>query len=222
MGETIDLTTADGKRITAYRASPAGMPRAGLVVLQEIFGVNAHIRAVADGFAAQGYLVIAPALFDRVEPGVELTYQPRDFEKGRDLRGKIPLEETLTDIDAAVKAAASAGKVGVVGYCWGGTLAFAAAQRLDGIAGVVGYYGAGIASGLGKPLKVPVELHFGEKDRSIPAADIEKIRQAFPEIPIYLYPAGHGFNRAGDTDHEKASADLARERTLGFFARTVG
>src|SRR5580704_11806314 len=217
MGETLKLTAKDGATISAYKAVPAGKPKGAMVVLQEIFGVNHHIQSVTDRYAAQGYLSIAPALFDRVGKGIELAYTPDDITKGADIRSKTKLDDTLADIEAAVKAVASAGPVGVVGYCWGGTLAYASACRVAGIKAAVGYYGGGIAAMLGEKPKVPVMLHFGEKDKHIPMSDVNKIRQAYPSMPVYVYDADHGFNCDERGSHDKASADLALKRTLAFF-----
>ena len=205
--------------IGAYEAAPKGIARAGLVVLQEIFGINQHIRNVADDFAAQGYHVIVPALFDRVEPGVELSYESDDVAKGMAIRAKTKHADTLADIAAAVEAAKAFGPVGIVGYCWGGTLAFAAAQHVEGLAAAVGYYGSGIAALPPGQLRCPVMLHFGDQDKSIPLADIEKIRRAHPDIAIHIYPANHGFNCTDRPAYDADSATLARQRTLDFFAQ---
>jgi carboxymethylenebutenolidase len=191
-------------------------------VLQEIFGVNHHIRNVADQYAAEGYLAIAPALFDRAKPGVELDYVPEGMQEGIAFVGKLKTEETLADIAAAVAVASEAGKVGVVGYCWGGALTYASAAHLTGIAGAVGYYGGGIAANIATKFNAPVMLHFGEQDNHIPLTAVEKIKQANPDIPVYLYPAGHGFNCDERGSYDAASAKLARERTLAFFAKHIG
>jgi carboxymethylenebutenolidase len=217
MGETIKLTAKDAVTITAYRATPTGKPKGAMVVLQEIFGVNHHIRSVTDRYAAQGYLAIAPGLFDRVGKDIELDYTADDITKGADIRSKTKLDLTLADIEAAVKAVASAGPVGVVGYCWGGTLAYAAACRVPGIKAAVGYYGGGIAGMLAEKPKVPIILHFGEKDKHISMDDVSKIKQAYPSMPVYVYDADHGFNCDERGSYDKPSADLALKRTLAFF-----
>ena len=222
MGSIIKLTAADGVTIDAYRAEPTGTPRGGIVVLQEIFGVNPHIRSVADRYAEQGYLAVAPALFDRVKPGLELNYDPEGMTIGGATQKQTVLDDTLKDVAAAVSEAARAGKVGIVGFCWGGTLAYAVAGRLGGIAAAVGYYGGGIASMLGTLPKVPVMLHFGEKDDHIPMSSVEAIRAALPDVPVYSYPAGHGFNCDARGSYDKASADLALSRTLPFLKEHVG
>lgn len=222
MGEMIKLTAADGFGLGAYRATPEGTPRGGLVVLQEIFGVNAHIRSMADRYAALGYLAIAPALFDRVQPNVELGYEPDGIQQGIALNKQTQHEDTLKDVAAAIAAASAAGRVGVVGYCWGGTLAYAAACELSGLSAAVGYYGGGIAGMLDRKPKVPVMLHFGQQDGHIPMSDVEKIRAALPGVPVYDYPAGHGFNCDARASYDKASADLALQRTLPFLREHVG
>lgn len=222
MSQTIKLTAADGVTIDAYRADPAGTPRGGLVVLQEIFGVNPHIRRVADGFAAEGYLVIAPALFDRVKPGVELGYTQEGMSAGIGLMGQVDQEKALLDVAAAVKAAAAGGKVGVVGYCWGGSLAYAAACSGEGLAAAVGYYGGNIAKSLDRKPKVPLMLHFGERDAHIPMSDVDRIKAALPDVPVYTYDADHGFNCDARGSYDKPSAATALERTLAFFARHLG
>ena len=217
MGETLKVTAKDGATISAYKASPSGKPKGAMVVLQEIFGVNHHIRSVTDRYAAQGYVSIAPALFDRVGKGIELAYTQDDVTKGADIRSKTKLDATLADIEAAVKAVASAGPVAVVGYCWGGTLAYASACRLSGIKAAVGYYGGGIAAMLDEKPKVPVMLHFGEKDKHISMDDVNKIKKAFPSMPVYVYDADHGFNCDERGSHDKPSAEVALKRTLAFF-----
>jgi carboxymethylenebutenolidase len=221
MGQTITLTAKDGHKLAAYRADPVGKPRGALVVIQEIFGVNGHMRRVADGFAAEGYLAVAPALFDRVEPDIELGYDPKSIAAGRDIRVKVPLVGTLADLQATIDYLRPFGKVGVVGYCWGGSLAFLAATRLDGIAAAVGYYGGMIAAQAEERPKAPVILHFGETDQSIPMSDVEKIRKARPDVPIHVYKAGHGFNCDERDSYDAASAKVALDRTLKFFAEKL-
>jgi carboxymethylenebutenolidase len=222
MGTTIELTASDGHRLSTYRADSAGKPRGGLVVIQEIFGVNSHIRSVADGYAADGYLAIAPALFDRAERGFEVGYSPAEIERGRAVRAKVSLDDALKDVAAAIEAAAAAGKVGIVGYCWGGTVAWAAATRLDGLAASAPHYGGGIAEIATERPRVPVMFHFGETDQSIPMTDVEKIRKAQPAQTLHVYPAGHGFNCDQRGSYHAPSAKLARERTLAFLRQHVG
>ncbi|MCW6510211.1 dienelactone hydrolase family protein [Lichenifustis flavocetrariae] len=222
MGSMIKLTASDGVSIGAYRAEPSGTPRGGIVVLQEIFGVNHHVRSVADFYAGHGYLAIAPALFDRVTPGLELGYDQEGISTGAETQKRTVPKDTLADVAAAIHEAAAAGKVGVVGYCWGGTLAFAAAAKLSGVACAVGYYGGGIASMLDLKPRVPVTLHFGEKDDHIPMSAVDAIKAALPDVPVYTYPAGHGFNCDERGSFDKPSADLAISRVLPFFKDYVG
>ncbi len=222
MGQTITLTAKDGHKLGAYRADPAGKPRAAIVVIQEIFGVNGHMRRVADGFAKEGYVAVAPALFDRVEKGIELGYDPKSIESGRNIRAKLALDGTLADLQAAIEYARPFGKVGVVGYCWGGSLAFLSATRLDGVAAAVGYYGGMIAAHAQEKPRVPVILHFGEHDQSIPMSDVDKVKAARPEVPVYLYNAGHGFNCDERGSYNAEASKTALERTLKFFAEKIG
>jgi carboxymethylenebutenolidase len=222
MGTIIELTASDGHRLAAYRADPAGKPRGGLVVIQEIFGVNSHIRSVADGYAADGYLAIAPALFDRAERGFEVGYSPPEIERGRAVRAKVSLDDALKDVAAAITAAAPAGKVGIVGYCWGGTVVWAAATRLDGLAASSPHYGGGIAEIATERPRCPVMFHFGETDQQIPMTDVEKIRTAQPGQTVHVYSAGHGFNCDQRGSYHAPSAKLARERTLAFLRQHLG
>ena len=211
------LHAADGHRLAAYRATPEGKPRGALVVVQEIFGVNSHIRAVADGYAADGWLAIAPAMFDRVERGVEIGYTPADIERGRALKGGCSNDHALLDIAAAGDSVRSAGKVMAIGYCWGGTLAWLAACRQPGLAAAVSYYGGGIGELVDLTPRCPVLAHFGERDASIPLTVPEALRKAHPEVEIHIYPAGHGFNCDQRGSFDAPSAKLARERSLAFL-----
>ena len=223
MGEMIELTTKDGQTISAYRAEPAGTPRGGMVVIQEIWGVNSHIKSVADGYAGDGYLAIAPAIFDRVEKGVVLDqYNQETMQQGFGYMQKVDQEKALLDISAAVEAASKAGKVGVVGFCFGGRMSWLAASRVSGIAASVPYYGGGIPDLASEQPKVPVMLHFGEKDPWIPVAAVEKFKEAHPTLPVYMYPADHGFNCDQRGSYDAAAAKLARERTIEFFRKHVG
>jgi carboxymethylenebutenolidase len=220
MGETITLTAEDGHKLAAYRAAPKGTPRGGLVVVQEIFGVNSHIKRVVDGFAADGYVALAPAIFDRVERDFAIGYKPEDIERGRAVRGKLPVEDAVKDVRAAVKSlAAERLKVGVVGYCFGGTLAWLAATRIGGVACAVGYYGGGIADTATEKPRCPVLLHWGETDQSIPPEHHARVRAAHPDLPMHVYPAGHGFNCDERASYHEPSARLARQRTLEFLAK---
>jgi len=222
MADTLSLTAADGHKFAAYLAQPEGRPKGGVVVIQEIFGVNSHIRAVADDYAAQGYLAVAPALFDRVKPSIELGYTEDDVTRGREIRGQVRNEDALLDIAAAADAVRSAGRIAAVGYCWGGTLAWLSATRLEGFAAVASYYGGGIGNFAGETPHCPVILHFGEKDHAIPLTEVEAVKAAHPDLPVHVYPAGHGFNCDHRGSFEPKSAEIARERTLAFFARQLG
>ena len=222
MGEMIRLTASDGVSLSAWKAAPTGRPKGGIVVLQEIFGLNAHIRSVADRFAEAGYLAIAPALFDRVRPGIELGYTPEDVTNGAQIRAQTTQEGALADVQAAIDAAAEGGKVGVVGYCWGGSLAFWAATRLTGLSAAVCYYGGMIAKALDEVPRVPVIMHFGQLDKHIPMSDVEAIRTALPHLAVFDYPADHGFNCDARGSFDAASADLARARTLEFLGDKLG
>ncbi|VCU70212.1 Carboxymethylenebutenolidase [Pigmentiphaga humi] len=222
MGTQIELTAADGATISAYRADPAGKPRGGIIVCQEIFGVNSHIRSVCDRYAQEGYLAIAPAFFDRVQPDVQLGYTPDDVAKGKEVMQKVTIDDALKDVAAAAAVASEAGKVGIVGYCWGGTVAWAAASRLDGLSASVPYYGGGIAAIADQTPRIPTIAHFGEHDHSIPMSDVEKVRAAQPGVTIYTYPVGHGFNCEQRGSFDQAAADLALSRTLELLHKHVG
>ena len=218
MGHGIQLNTTRLHCIGAYVARPEGAAKGGLVVAQEIFGVNAHMRAVVDRFAAHGYVAIAPAFFDHVEAGVELAYDAESFRRGRELVGEVGLDLAVEDVASAAEAIASAGRIGCVGYCWGGTVALLAATRLGLPA--VSYYGARNTGFLGEIPRAPLMFHFGEDDASIPAEAIAKHRQAWPQADVHVYPAGHAFDRTVDPNaYEPASAHLAFERTIAFFDR---
>ncbi len=222
MGETITLRAADGFGTTAYIARPAGKPRGGLVVIQEIFGVNHHMRGVADGFARDGYVAIVPALFDRIRPGIELGYDEAAIAKGRELKGASPTDAALLDIAAARDAIAGAGKLGVIGYCWGGFLVWVSTTRLKGFAAGVSYYGGGIgAVAVEKPM-CPVQFHFGEKDHAIPLTEVDKVKAAgHKAVEVNIYPAGHGFNCDERGSFDAASAKLARGRARAFINQHV-
>jgi carboxymethylenebutenolidase len=222
MGNTLELTASDGFRLSAYRAIPAGTPRGALVVVQEIFGVNSHIRSVCDGFASDGYCAIAPALFDRYEKGVDIGYAPADVTRGREIRAKATIDAALLDVGAARDTAVDYGKVGIVGYCWGGYVAWMAAARLPGLACAVPYYGGGILDAAAERPTCPVMAHFGERDAHIPAAGVAVFAQKHPEVQVFVYAADHGFNCDQRASFDAAAAKLARERTLAFLRQYVG
>jgi carboxymethylenebutenolidase len=218
MGKSVALTAEDSHRLDAYRAESTGKPRAGIVVIQEIFGVNPHIRKVTDSFAAEGYVALAPAIFDRVQRNFEIGYTPADVETGRTTRGKIQLDDMVADVRAAVKALQAEGlKVGVVGYCLGGTLAWLASTRIDGVGAAVCYYGGGIAASASERPRCPVLIHWGETDASIPPDHWATVKRAHPDVPAHVYPAGHGFHCDERGSYHAESAALAGRRTLDFF-----
>jgi carboxymethylenebutenolidase len=218
---TLQLLAADSNRLSAYVVKPEGTPRGAVVVVQEIFGVNSHIRRVAEQYAAEGYLAIAPAMFDRLQKNVNLGYDAAGLQSGIDLMMKTTNEGALADLNAAIGAVAHAGRVGMVGYCWGGRVTYLAGCKANIAAGVA-YYGGGIPQLLGDTPHCPMMFHFGERDSHIPLGDVERIREACPEGVHHLYPAGHGFNCSERQDFEPASARLAFERTIEFFRRHVG
>lgn len=218
MAQHTQLQASDGHKFDAYIAQPAGEPRAGIVVLQEIFGVNAHIRSVADRYARAGYLALAPALFDRGERDVELNYDAKGGRKGMAIRQHIPLDGTIADIEASIQYLREHGaaKVGVVGYCWGGSLAWLSNTRLHPDA-TVSYYGGMIAEHVHEKPSCPAMFHFGLLDKHIPQSDVETIRATYPEFPVYTYQADHGFNCDARASFNEAASNLARKRTLAHF-----
>ncbi len=218
MGHWIDITTSHGP-VAGWKVDGPEKPRGAIVVIQEIFGVNAHVRSLAEGFAEQGYATLAPAYFDLIERGVELGYDAPGIAKGRALITRLGLEQAVDVTAAAVQALQHYGPVGTVGYCWGGTVALLAAQRL-GLPSV-SYYGARNLPYLAEIPKAPVMFHFGERDASIPPEMVEKHRQLLPQMETHVYPAGHGFNCEVRADFDAASAALARTRTLAFFAEQL-
>jgi len=222
MGTMIELSASDGFRLTAYRADPQGTARGGLVVVQEIFGVNSHIRSVCDGYAADGYLAIAPALFDRQEKSVELGYSAADIARGREYKANASSDAAMLDVDAARAAVATAGKVGIVGYCWGGLITWLAACRLKGFACAMSYYGGGILEAAGEQPRCPVIAHFGERDHVIPVDGVRAFGEAHPGVGVYIYAADHGFNCDQRGSYDPAAATLARQRTLDFLRQHVG
>ena len=229
MGQFINLTAADGFSVPAYVAEPQGKPRGGIVVVQEIFGVNSHIQGVTDRFAAQGYLAVAPATFERVKPGVNMGYTEADMKAGFELKTAVtalPGAGVLQDIQAAIDhaARASGGKVGIIGFCWGGLLTWRAACMLDGLSAAVPYYGGGITAEeeIVRRPKCPVMAHFGDQDHWIPMEGVEAFKKAHPEVEVHVYQANQGFNCDQRGSYNEAAANLARERSLAFFAAKLG
>lgn len=219
MGETISLTTSDGHTLDAYKATPSGAVKGALVVIQEIFGINGQIRRTVDHFAEQGYVTIAPALFDRVEKGIELGYNETDFGIGRETRGKITDEWIIADVGAAVQDVASAGKVSVIGFCFGGYATYVAACAVDGVSAAMPFYGGGIAAKVGdmQP-KCPTQFHFGDKDAAIPLDDLQKIKDALQDSPMYVYDdAGHGFTCDDRDSFNPGATERAFARALAWM-----
>jgi len=224
MGEYVSLKASDQHELSAYRADPADTPAGAVVVIQEIFGVNSHIRSVADGYAKAGYVAIAPALFDRVSPDLQLGYEGDDVAKGRDAAFPLGWDAPLLDINAAIDSVSDAGKIAVVGYCWGGSLAYLSACKST-IDCAVGYYGGQILKILSADPKLQpksaVMLHFGEHDHGIPLTDVDELRSRHPDMPIHLYDAGHGFNCDQRASYNETAARTALERTLDFFSTNL-
>ena len=224
MGKNITLKASDGHEFTAYRADPAGKPKGSMIVIQEIFGVNDHIRSVCDRVAANGYIAVAPALQDRAQKGFEVGYTPPDIEKGREVRGKVKNEDSLKDLRATFDYLKSqnAGKIGAVGYCWGGSLAWLAATNIDGLACAVSYYGGEVANSADAKAKCPVIFHFGDKDMSIPMDKVEIVKAKQGAVnPVYVYAAGHGFSCDARGSFDKAAHELALGRTREFVGKHV-
>ncbi|MCD6672331.1 MAG: dienelactone hydrolase family protein [Burkholderiaceae bacterium] len=241
MGRWIEVISGDGHRLPAWEATPDKPARGAIVVIQEIFGVNSHIRSIADGFAADGYHAIAPALFDRVQPGFESGYDDEDIKAGRALAQKAGIDDVMKDLAATVKVASgagaggagaggagsdaapgAAGRVGIVGYCWGGTMSWVAAARVQGLACAVVYYGGNIANYVGEQPQCPVLCHFGKRDRTPSPEQARSVLDAHPSVEGHFYDAGHGFNCDQRASYDADASRLARQRTLEFFAKHVG
>ena len=220
MGTHITLTASDGFKLGAYRAEPQGKAKGGVVVIQEIFGVNHHIRAVCDRFAALGYLAVAPAVFDRIQPDFQSGYSPDEVTNARKFIANPDWTAMLRDTQAAIDAVKPVGPVGIIGFCLGGSIAYAAATKLNGLSAAVGYYGGAVVRFADDKPQVPTQLHFGEKDAGIPLSDVETIKSKRPEVEVFIYPgAQHGFHCDERASYDKASADIAWPRSLAFFAK---
>ena len=222
MGTTVQLTTADGNTLNAYRSEPEGSPKGAIIVVQEIFGVNDHIRGVADGYAREGYVAIAPALFDRVRDGVELDYDEAGIDVGRKIAFEdVTMDQVMIDVEAACDEVSAAGKIGIGGYCGGGSICYVAAARLSNkISAASGYYGGQIMPHIEEQPTAPLVLHFGAEDAGIPLENVRTIDERWPEIDVHIYDgAGHGFNCDARGSYEANSAALALERTLTHFAQ---
>lgn len=222
MGKMIQLTASDGHKLSAYRAEPTGKPKGGLIVAMEIFGVNSHIRSVADGYANDGYLAIAPALFDRVQPSYESGYSQEEIQRGIGFIQKINLDDAVKDVAAALAQITSAGKAGIVGYCWGGTVSFKSAASVPGLSCAIAYYGGGIPGLIALQPKCPVLFQWGETDQSIPLDKAREVAAAHKGQTHYFYAAGHGFNCDQRGSYNAEAAKLARTRSLEFLAKHVG
>jgi carboxymethylenebutenolidase len=220
VGQDIKLTASDGFKLGGYRAAPAGAPKAAVVVIQEIFGVNHHIRSVCDRLAKEGYVAIAPAIFDRIEPNFQCGYSPDEVANARKFVANPDWAAMLRDTQAAIDAVRDVGPVGIIGFCLGGSIAYAAATKLSGLKAAVGYYGGAIVRFADDKPKVPTQLHFGENDAGIPLTDVETVKTKRPDVEVFVYPgAQHGFHCDERASYDKTSADIAWPRSLGFFAR---
>jgi carboxymethylenebutenolidase len=223
MGKFIDLKAADGHKLAAYVATPAGKPRGGVVVIPEIFGVNSHVQQVTDGFAADGYLAVAPAMFDRAQRSYDTGYSQPEIQAGVAIMQKLDWKQSMLDVEAAIGEAKKGGKVGIVGYCYGGTVSWMAAARVGGLACAVPYYGGGMHGLIGEKPKIPVMCNFGEADQSPTLAQAKEIAAAHPEITAHFYPgAGHGFNCDQRGSWNPEASKLARSRTIEFFRKHLG
>jgi carboxymethylenebutenolidase len=220
VGHDIKLKASDNFQLGGYRADPASTPKAAVVVIQEIFGVNHHIRAVCDRFAGNGYVAIAPAIFDRIEPNFQSGYSPEEVAVARKFVANPDWPAMLRDSQAAIDAVKDVGPVGMIGFCLGGSVAYAAATKLSGLSAAIGYYGGAIVRFADDAPKVPTQLHFGEKDAGIPLGDVDIIRAKRPDLEIHVYPgAQHGFNCDERASYDPASSGIAKQRSLDFFAR---
>jgi carboxymethylenebutenolidase len=220
VGHPIKLTASDGFQLGGYRADPATAPKAALVVIQEIFGVNHHIRNICDRFASAGYVAVAPAIFDRIERDFQSGYSPDEVAVARKFVANPDWTAMLRDVQAAIDSVKSVGPIGIVGFCLGGSVAYAAATKLTGLSAAIGYYGGAIVRFADDNPGVPMMLHFGEKDAGIPLGDVETIRAKQPDLEVHVYPgAQHGFSCDERASYDKASADIAWHRTLAFFAK---
>jgi carboxymethylenebutenolidase len=220
VGQDIRLTASDKFELGAYRTQPTGKPKGAVVVIQEIFGVNHHIRTVCDRFAVQGYVAIAPSIFDRIEPNFQSGYSPEEVAIARKFVANPDWAAMLLDTQAAIDAVKDVSPVGIIGFCLGGSIAYAAATKLSGLSVAIGYYGGAIVRFADDKPKVPTQLHFGAQDHGIPLSDVEIIRAKRPDVEVFVYEgAQHGFGCDERASYDKASADVARERSLAFLAK---
>ena len=223
MGQDIKLTASDGFKLGGYRAEPAGAPKGAIVVIQEIFGVNHHIRSVCDRLAKEGYVAIAPAIFDRSEPNFTSGYSPDEVANARKFVANPDWAAMLRDSQAAIDAVKDTGPVGIIGFCLGGSIAYVAATKLSGLSAAVGYYGGAIVRFADDKPKVPTQLHFGEKDAGIPLSDVETIKAKRGDVEVHIYPgAQHGFHCDERPSYDRASADIAWPHSMAFLAKHMG
>jgi carboxymethylenebutenolidase len=222
-GEMIKMTMSDGASIGVYHVQPEGQRRGGLVLIQEIFGVTEHIKELCDGFAAEGYEVLAPALYDRVAPGLQASYSQEDVQKAiRISRQQHPFELSIADTQTCIDALKDKGAVFITGYCYGGSVSWVAAARCDGLAAAACYYGSLIPKFIDDTPRCPTIIHFGRRDKSIPMDSVEQVQQRHPDVQVYVYDAGHGFNSDRRSDYDAECAQLARQRTLELFRANGG
>lgn len=223
-GQMQKMTMSDGAAVAVYHVDPVGERRGGLVLVQEIFGITDHIRELCDEYAADGYEVLAPALFDREHPGFEADYSGAGFDRAVELARTLhPFELSLKDVQSCIDTLKDKGPVFVVGYCYGGSVAWCAATRMSGVAAASGYYGSLVPQFADEEPKVPVILHFGRFDHGIPMEGVEKVAaKEWPNAEVYVYEAGHGFNSDRRKDYHEPSAELARARTLALFRANGG
>ncbi|MGY3694069.1 carboxymethylenebutenolidase [Bradyrhizobium sp. USDA 3240] len=220
MGQDIKLKASDGFELGAYRADPAGAPKGAIVVIQEIFGVNHHIRSVCDRLAKQGYVAVTPSIFDRITPNFQSGYSSDEVAEARKFVANPDFAAMLRDSQAAIDAVKAVGPVGIIGFCLGGSIAYAAATKLTGLSAAIGYYGGAIIRFADDKPTVPTQLHFGEKDAGIPLSDVETIKSKRPEVEVFIYPgAQHGFHCDERASYDKASADIAWPRSMEFFGK---
>ena len=224
MGERIKLTAADGFELNAYLSRPEGTPRGGVVLIQEVWGLNRWIRSEVDRYASEGYLTVAPAMFDRIDYGYESDdYGPDQFKVIGEMMQRFDRSTALVDVEAAVKAVAPAGKVGITGYCFGGAISWRAAHVGLGLSAASGYYGGGVPNYIDLEPTIPTEMHFGDQDNGIPLEQIEALKARHPTADIYTYAAGHGFCNSDRPQSFNAEAcKAASARTLAFFQQHVG
>jgi carboxymethylenebutenolidase len=220
MGRKLKLKAADGFELGAYRADPSGRPRGRVVVIQEIFGVNSHIRSVCDRLADAGYVALAPQVFDRVERDFESGYTPDEVAHARTFIPKLNWDKVMADTEAAIDELKKEGAVAIMGFCLGGSVSWIAATKFGGLAAAVCYYGGQIMQHIGKQPRCPVQMHFGALDTHIPVSDVEIMKQKQPQAEIYIYQhAGHGFHCDERGSYDQPSSRIAWERTLGFLKR---